>query len=279
MNSSKKVSKLTFAFFLIISLYVRAQDILSPFPQEAEESLLSITLNDTDVELFVRGSWLAELQHNGILQWSPFIYSMNPLLFKQVPDLYIFLAIEQSYWFEAQIGSDAESNKFAAGYIHAYDDILVSIRLGNNGISMQSYPYLGIGNPASSFGIKADLFDMNSGSRTELLVRWDSVKEETALFYGTTEVASASMRPASWIRGKAFRLPPGSVLDGVFIDTDSGTRRLFPDSYTFSHESGILVLDNPATSQVRGMYTHYGFAGGAILFRSGAENPVALKNC
>ncbi len=195
MNSSKKVSKLTFAFFLIISLYVRAQDILSPFPQEAEESLLSITLNDTDVELFVRGSWLAELQHNGILQWSPFIYSMNPLLFKQVPDLYIFLAIEQSYWFEAQIGSDAESNKFAAGYIHAYDDILVSIRLGNNGISMQSYPYLGIGNPASSFGIKADLFDMNSGSRTELLVRWDSVKEETALFYGTTEVASAACIP------------------------------------------------------------------------------------
>ena len=161
--------------------------------KEAPETLLTTSINDVEISLFIRGSWQAELVHSGILQCIPFVYSGVPLLFKQVPEVYLFLALAESLWFEAQIGNDPDKNQFSAGYYKQQDALLLSIRVGNANISMKNQSFSGLGNHASSFGIKADIINTHNLNHAEAMLRWDTTEYETYTYYGYSEATKLSI--------------------------------------------------------------------------------------
>ena len=246
--------------------------------KEAPETLLTTSINDVEISLFIRGSWQAELVHSGILQCIPFVYSGVPLLFKQVPEVYLFLALAESLWFEAQIGNDPDKNQFSAGYYKQQDALLLSIRVGNANISMKNQSFSGLGNPASSFGIKADIINTHNLNHAEAMLRWDTTEYETYTYYGYSEATKLSITPAQWLRGKAFILPVQAQIVSLYILDRGQPTLLFPDTYEYNMQTGILVLKNPVTKELRAVIRENAHAYELTLFIPGDANPLELKN-
>ncbi len=265
---------------LTLSALSFAQQIPKPLQtgNEAPETLLATSINDVAVSLFIRGSWQAELIHSGILQCIPFVYSGVPLLFKQVPDVYLFLALAESLWFEAQIGNDLDKNQFSAGYYRQQDDILLSIRVGNTNISMKNQSFSGLGNPASSFGIKADIINTQNLNHAEAMLRWDTVYYETYTYYGYSEETKLSINPAQWLRGKAFVLPAQAQILSLYTLDRGQTTLLFPDAYEYNPQTGIVLLKTPAAKELRAVIRENTNEYELTLFIPGDANPLELKN-
>jgi len=268
------------AVLFIVSTLCFSQQIPKPLQrgEEAPETLLTTSINDVEVSLFIRGSWQAELVHSGIVQIIPFVYSGVPLLFKQVPDVYLFLALAESLWFEAQIGNDPDNNKFSAGYYKQLDDVLLSIRVGNSNISIKNESFPGLGNPASSFGIKADVINTQTLNHAEAMLRWDTVQYETYTYYGYSEETKLSINPAQWLRGKAFVLPAQAQIVSLYTIDRGQSSLVFPDTYDYYQQTGILILKNPVTKELRAVIRENAAVYELILFLPDDTNPLELKN-
>lgn len=245
---------------------------------EAPEALLATTMNDMEVTLFLKGSWQTELIHAGIFQFIPFVYGGNPLLFTQIPDVYILLAIADSLWFEAQIGTEASKNIFIASYYKEKNAKLLSIKIGNSGISLKNQAFSGLGSPSSSFGIKADVINTQNLNHAAAMLRWDTVNYETYTFYGYEEETTVALDPAQWIRGKAFALVPETRILSLYTVKQSQTTVLFPDAYHYNMQTGILLLKNPTTQELYATISLNGNVTTIQLYRPNSNNQYELKN-
>jgi len=223
---------------------------------EAPNELMNYSLGDTNVSLFVTGSWKGELQGNLGFFVSPvgtgFISPETPLLFKQEVDLSLSLWIDDRWFVEANFLDNSAQNTYRAGYQGKPGEFLQYAGVGNTGLDFPSFPYLDLGGDSpSSFGFYSRF--ENNNFNIHALVRYDAASREERVFYGNRERTFGDVSLQNSIQGVSFVLPNENINSeiivyiederGSLIDTYGRRWRVASHSeYAASSLDGLLEL-------------------------------------
>lgn len=223
-------------------------------PVEAPQSLLSLKIGDSDVELTAQGYWEAGVTASGAVGFGANSGASAPaLLFRQSPDLWLSLVLMDRWFVEARLSADGTEDGYAAGYRGGEGDFLKEVRIGNRGVDFPELPYLSLGaGTSSSFGLSA--YGKNDAGSAHFLVRYDQARRVTQTWSGDKELTRTEFKPADYVRGKWFWLPDtgfdASALE-LYIENSSGTfigsdlrkyRKMAADEYAVSSATGRLDL-------------------------------------
>ncbi|MCL2229484.1 MAG: hypothetical protein FWC01_00145 [Treponema sp.] len=226
--------------------------ILNEDPRE----FMRYSLGDSDVVLFLTGSWKGELLGNLGFFASPvgtgFISPDTPLLFKQEVDLTMALWINDRWFVEASFLDDSSQNAYRAGYRGKPGEFVQYAGIGNTGLDFPSFPYMDLGGDSpASFGFygRFGLDKLN----IHALLRYDAASREERVFTGSRERTYTDISPAGAIHGISFVLPDTNIESDitVYIEdergeiTESNGRRwrIAPSGeYAFSREHGLLEM-------------------------------------
>jgi hypothetical protein len=266
--------------------------ISSALPEEAPKSLFSASLGkegEADAELYVKGTWSAELIGSLVFQKTSSdgeleLSSASPLLFTQDPDLFLSFLLFKKVFVEAKATKDLEQSRFAGGYRGGEGEILKEARIGNDGISFPSLPFLSFGDGSyRSFGASARI---ESGDFTgRAMLRYDQADRVTKKFIGGSEVAETEISPNAFISGKYFAANNTNISNlEVFVQSASGSlvgddgsmyRKLGPSEYSNSITTGFITLAAAATTRVAIRYD--GLAPATPVSISGATCDLAYE--
>ena len=248
-------------------------------PVEAPQSLLSLNIGDSDVELIAEGYWEVSVLASGAFGFGDNAGASSPtLLFRQVPDLWLSLTLMNRWFVEASLSSEGFGDQYVAGYLGGEGDFLREVRVGNKGVAFPDLPFLSLGSgSATSFGLSA-LGRSDSGS-AHFLVRYDQARRITQTWIGNREVTRTEYRPSEYVRGRWFLLPDQSV-SGVelYIESSAGTlpgsdtrkyRKLTEDEYALSAAAGRVDLKS-AVDKGRRLLVYYN--GGAMTIPGGGAD-------
>jgi len=254
----------------------------STLPVEAPSSVFNAKLGtgpDSDAELLVSGSWSATLIASLGLQAAPgqslAFSSAQPLLFTQDPEIALSLLLYKKILVEAKVSQDVAQAKYAAGYRGGKDELLREARIGNDGISFPSLPYISFGEGSyRSFGASALI--ENDSFAGKAMVRYDQASRVVRRFVGSTEVTDTVISPNAFVTGKYFMTPnpPGSNL-AIYVQSVSGTmsdialpdqkyRKLDASEYSYSGVTGVVSLSAAAATKVVAYYTGSGSGADAV---------------
>jgi hypothetical protein len=245
-------------------------------PAEAPASLFDVALGSAEAELLVKGSWNigASLQAGLVLDpsGSAGLADEQPFLFSQVPDLYLSFLLYKKLFVEVRVTQDISQAKYSIGYKGGEDDLLTELRIGNDGISFPSLPFLSLGAGSyRSFGAAASLA---AGAFTgRAMLRYDQATRVVKTFVGGSEVTETVLEASAFVRGRWLVTPgvPVSNLEvyaasaeGSLAGGDGKTyRRLEASEYSYSQATGLISLAKAATTKVVAWYT--GLATGTVL--------------
>ena len=221
---------------------------------EAPSELMSLKLGDTEVSLFITGSWKGELQLNpGYFfsqRGSGFTASDTPL-FMQEADLTLSLWIDR--WFvEANFLDDSSQNTYRAGYQGRPGEFLQYAGIGNTGLDFPVFAYMDLGGDSpSSFGFYSRFG--NEVINFHTLFRYDSSAREERTFLGTRERTFSYVQPQDAVRGISFILPDTDIDSQitVYIEDEKGDirdtggrrwRQALSSEYAASRSLGLLEL-------------------------------------
>ncbi|MBL8967737.1 MAG: hypothetical protein JNG85_12070, partial [Spirochaetaceae bacterium] len=242
---------------------------LRSLPPEAPSSLFAVEFGGSDVEFLVRGSWELKLLSQGSLESSAAsglrLAEFQPLLFSQRPDLFLSFLLFDRIFVEARVSDDLSQARYAAGYRGVEGEALREIRIGNDGISFPTLPFLSFGQGSRrSFGIAAsvgsDAFDGRA------MLRYDQADRVEKRFIGGAELAETVLRINQFLRGRWFATldaPPATNLL-VYVESTTGTlvgsdgrkyRQLDQGEYSYSSSSGVVSLSRAAATRVAASYT------------------------
>lgn len=248
-----------------------AAGLESALPAEAPKSLFSASLGtdgESDAELFVSGVWSASVigslsfqstGQGGDLQLS----SASPILFTQDPDVFLSFLLFKKLFVEAKVSGKVEEARFAAGYRGGEEDALKEARIGNEGISFPSIPFLSFAEGSyRSFGASARIERDNFVGRA--MIRYDQAKRVSRKFVGSSEIVETVLSPDSFISGKYFATARAPVTGlQVFVQSASGSlsdgegrsyRKLGSDEYSYSVTTGFIALKVAAKTRVAAFY-------------------------
>jgi hypothetical protein len=236
---------------------------------EDPEELLSFNLRDSNVSLFLTGSWKGSLQGNFGISRSPtgfaFAAPETPFLFKQEADLTMALWINNRWFLEANFLDDAANNTYRAGYQGHKNEFLQYAGVGNSGLDFPSFPYLDLGGDSpSSFGFYSRMETRALNIHT--LFRYDAASREERVFYGTRERTYSYVQPQDSIRAVSFVLPDTNIDSEitVYIEdekgslTDSNGRRwrlALSSEYSAGKTQGLLELSIRPVGMVAASYS------------------------
>lgn len=239
--------------------------IQSALPVEAPSSLFNAKLGpgpDDDAELLVSGTWSATIISTVDLQSQPggsLSAAFQPLLFTQNPNIALTFLLFKKIYFEAHVSDDITQAYFALGYKGGEGELVRDARIGNDGISFPTLPFLSFGDGSyRSFGVAATIASDNFTGRA--MVRYDEAQQITKHFVGSTEVIETTITPNSFVVGKYFmvRNTPATNL-AVYVQSASGSitasdgylyRQLGSDEYSYSALTGIVTLTSAAVTRV-----------------------------
>jgi hypothetical protein len=218
--------------------------------------LLNFSIKDTNVSLFLTGSWKGTLQGNfgfsNSALGTAFASPETPLLFKQEVDITLSLWINDKWFLEANFLDDYAFNTYRAGYRGGPGDFIKYAGIGNTGLDFPSFPYLDLGGDSpSSFGYYGHMGSGNLDIHT--LIRYDNAAREEKIFTGGRERTYAFVQPQNSVRGTSFVLPDRNITSDitVYIEDingtlrDSGGRRwriAQPAEYAAGRAEGLLEL-------------------------------------
>ncbi len=251
-------------------------------PVEAPESLLSLRMGDSDVDLVAEGYWEVSVLASGAFGLGANAGASAPtLLFRQVPDLWLSLTLLDRWFVEASLSAEGFGDEYAAGYKGGEGEFLREVRVGNKGVSFPDLPYLSLGTGSStSFGLSA--LGKNDTGSAHFLVRYDQARRVTQTWIGNREVSRTVYRPSEYVRGRWFTLPDQNVADvELYIESSAGTitgsdtrkyRKMTEDEYSLSAATGRLDL-NTAVGAERRLLVYYN--GGSMTIPGGgaADEP------
>ncbi len=262
--------KAVFPSFFLLCVSLFGHDVILP-DEEAPPALISASLGDSDVELFLEGSWKASVGLSGSWGTAPgtagFVSEPFPgltqgFLFSQSPDIMISLLMMNRFLFEASFIEGYELNTFLLGYQGAENELLKSVRIGNTETGISPFPYISISDPApdslgAAFELGSDRFSL------EGMLRYDSSFEQEKLFRGHYEISESRLSLTSFIRGTYFILP-GDELSSVEIYVEDAEGNVEIDGRTYrtagsgdfsiSYETGEIVFDEARTSRILALY-------------------------
>ena len=278
----RKESRRGFRYLLLLSLATAGGPLFaqiteatpvplpSLLPAEAPSSIFSARLGKdpgADAELTMSGSWSAATISTLELQVSPSggssFSSSQPLLFTQDPELALEFTMYKKIFVEARVSSDITQAYYAAGYKGAPGELVQDARIGNDGISFPSLPFLAFGEGSyRSFGAAATL---KSGAFTgRAMVRYDQANWVTKHFVGGTEITETTISPNAFVSGRFFvakSAPAAGLLvfvqsvSGTLVGSDSRTyRQLGATEYSFDALTGYIGLTVAATTRVLAYY-------------------------
>ena len=235
-------------------------------PVEAPESLLSLNLGDSDVELIAEGYWEVSVLASGAFGLGANAGASAPtLLFRQVPDLWLSLTILDRWFLEASLSAEGFGDEFAVGYRGGEGEFLQEVRLGNKGVSFPDLPYLSMGAGSStSFGLSA--YGRGEDGSAHFLLRYDQARRVTQTWVGSREVTRTEYKPSEYIRGRWFVLPDQNVSNlELYIESSAGTltgddvrkyRKMTQDEYSLSAAAGRVDLKT-AVGESRRLLAYY----------------------
>jgi len=244
-------------------------------PEEAPESVFDVKLGSAEAELLVNGSWNASATlQGGLLLGSAGDLSLadeQPLLFSQVPDLYISFLLYRKLFAEIRVSDSASETRYSLGYRGGEGELLREIRLGNDGISFPVLPFLSLGAGSyRSFGIAASLGTETFSGRA--MLRYDQAKRVVKKFVGGSEVTETVIQASAFLRGRWFVAPTSTTVtnlvlyaasaSGTITGSDGGLyRRLEVSEFSYSASTGLISLAKQATTKVVAWYPEYDGSG------------------
>jgi len=217
---------------------------------------MAFSLGDSEVSLFLTGTWKGDLSGNLGYFSSPlgsgFFSPETPLLFKQEVDLTLSLWINDRWFVEANFQDEYALNTYRAGYQGLPGEFLQYAGVGNTGLDFPSFPYLDLGgDSASSFGFYSRFG--NNDLIFHALLRYDSASKEERVFSGGRERTFTDVDVQNFLRGVSFVLPDDNIDSDiiVYIEDEKGGildingrrwRLAFPSEYAASRDLGLLEL-------------------------------------
>ena len=244
---------------------------------EAPGEIMAFSLWDSNVSLFMTGSWKGELQGNAgfsvSLVGTGFAAPETPLLFKQEADLTMSLWINDRWFVEANFlddsaKGDSAQNTYRAGYRGLPGEFLEYAGIGNTGLDFPSFPYLDLGGDSpSSFGLYSRFG--NDNLNIHALFRYDAASREERVFSGGRERTYTYIQPENSLRGISFVLPDINIDSEitVYIEDEKGTVRdsggrrwriAGPSEYAAGKAQGLLDLSARIEGMVAVSYSRGG---------------------
>jgi len=215
---------------------------VNPFPEdEAPPYLLDLDVGDSEVELFLLGSWIASSRvSTGIAFHPPLPESGDRVtlgypypgfetrLFSQTVDLTVSLWLYRRYFFEATFADDSDVNSIAAGYYAADDELVREFVIGNVPLAVSRYPYQYSGSTGARAGRKPNpgtvLRLQTDRTYHEFLLQLENTSQRRIRLAGGAIVEEARLRPEEYLQGRAFVLPDGAVTAvELFVQDENGT--------------------------------------------------------
>ena len=240
-------------------------------PEEAPESLFDVKLGSAEAELLVNGSWNASATlQGGLLLGSSGDLSLadeQPLLFSQIPDLYISFLLYRKLFAEIRVSDTASETRYSLGCRGEEGELLREVRLGNDGISFPVLPFLSLGTGSyRSFGLAARLGTAAFSGRA--MLRYDQAKRVTRKFVGGSEVTETVIQASAFLRGRWFVAPTATTVTNLvlYAASTSGSlagsdgalyRRLEVSEFSWSASTGLVSLAKPASTKVLAWYPEY----------------------
>ncbi len=277
------ITVLCIALLLLAVVRVSADGVFVP-AAEAPTTIFATKLGSADVDLSLLGSWTA-----GISFGTGFLYApgqTQPLqaldgfpgltlgfLFSQTPDITASLNLLKRFFLDATLIGSFDNNALQMGYRGAPGEVLQSVILGTQGITISPSAFLQIPDqPKGSLGASAEL---TSGSSTnDLLLRWDPTTQKQKTFIGKNELTEQEVGIDAYTRGMYFFLPD-TGLDAntltVLIEDPAGTvtgsdqRKYRTATYTdvvLDSVQGLVSLRNALKGRVLVFYRKNGFSVG-----------------
>jgi len=248
------------------------EDLRRRILNEAPPELMSYTLGDSEVSLFLTGSWYGELQGNLGFFFSPlgngFTSPDSLALFKQEVDLTLSLWIIDRWFVEVNFLDNSNQNTYRAGYQGKEGEFVRYAGIGNTGLDYPSFPYLDLGGDSpSSYGFYSR-FAVNDFN-IHALVRYDAASREERVFSGNRERTYNDVSLQNSTRGISFVLPDENIDSDiiVYIEDQKGTitdnegrrwRLALNSEYASSRTQGLLELSVRPSGMVSVSYSMYG---------------------
>ena len=236
--------------------------------EEARSELMSLTIRDTEVSLFLAGFWKATLTGNLGFALTPLgptiVSSDSPVLFTQETDLSLSLWIREKWFVEANVLDEYTLNTYRAGYQGAAGEPVQYVGIGNTGLDYPSFPYLDLGGDSPyTFGAYGRF---GSGDFTlHSVIRYDAASQEERVFVGSRERTYSILPLPSMERGLSFVLPQENIRDTpvVYLETPQGDlrgsdgrrwKRAGPGDFAASARYGMVVLSDAPVGRVAVFY-------------------------
>jgi len=260
---------------------------------EPPEQVMDFSLGDSDVSLFLTGSWMGTLQGNAGFSKSPlgieFFSPETPLLFTQEADLTMSLWINQRWFVEATFLDDSEKNTYRAGYQGLPGEFVQYQGVGNTGLDFPAFPYLDLGGDSpSSFGYYGRVG--SGGVNVHTLFRYDAASRDEKVFLGGRERTFSYVDLSNSIRGVSFVLPDTNIDSEIFVyiedekgslrDAEGRRWRLAAASeYAAGRVQGLIELNTRpegmiAVSYTKGVNRPWNSSMGSYLGSSGYLSEV-----
>ncbi|MCL2185064.1 MAG: hypothetical protein FWB86_04305 [Treponema sp.] len=238
---------------------------------DAPNELMTFSLGDAEVSLFLTGFWNGTLQFNPAFSFSPIGMSFSPFnspFFMQEADLTMSLWLNEKWFVEANFLDDSSQNTYRAGFQGLSGDFLQYAGIGNTGLDFPSFPYMDLGGGStSSFG-----FYSRFGTERlnfHALFRYDTSSREEKIFTGSRERTYSYVQVWDSMRGVSFILPDTDIDQKVtvYIEDERGEiidinarrwRIALSSEYAFSASFGLLELSIRPKGMVAISYSRSG---------------------
>ncbi|GHV90869.1 hypothetical protein AGMMS50268_13720 [Spirochaetia bacterium] len=240
--------------------------------REAASELMSLKLGDSEVALYMAGSWKGSLSGNFGVSRSPLgtqaVSPDSPVLFAQEADLTLSLWLRDRWFVEASFLDDYDINTYRAGYQGKEGEAVQYVGVGNTGLDFPAFPYLDLGGDSpSSFG----LYGKFGGGKLKLhsLIRYDMASREERVFVGNRERTYSFVFLENPLRFRSFVLPDQN-LDAppvVYLEDEKGELRdtqgrrwriAGASEYAASAVQGVLELGASPKGMVAVAYSRGG---------------------
>ena len=170
-------------------------------------------------------------------------------VFKQQANLSLLFFMNNRWYFGINYRDKALDSSIYAGYIDIENPIKKHIRIGNKAINFPAlYPFIRGGAsshlaPGASCNIEGDAW------RFDAIIRYDSKKKYSRIFYGKKERIEEKISISNWQRAKYFYIPSNNLASNLsFIriyvkDSSMGEWRvLAKNEYKIDAKKKLLIL-------------------------------------
>jgi hypothetical protein len=203
---------------------------------EAPTTIFATKLGSADVDLSLLGSWTAALSYGTGFLFAPgqaqpwqaldaFPGLSLGFLFSQTPDITASLNLLKRFFLDVTLIGSFDNNALQMGYRGAPGEVLQSVILGTQGVTMAPSAFLQI--PDQPKGSLAASAELASGSSTsDLLLRWDPTLQKHKTFIGKNELTEQEIGIDAYTRGMYFFLPDSGLDAGTLtalIEDPAGT--------------------------------------------------------